>query len=216
MTTFDRRQVLRAGLWAGGAGLAGLWARQAHALTVTPQQTEGPFYPRAAPREIDADLTWVAGQNEPALGVPTRVFGRVLSEDGRPMTGVKVEIWQCDIHGYYHYLGAPPHGADPNFQGYGQTTTRADAGYDFRTIRPVAYGGRTPHIHFAVSGDGFRRLTTQMYVAGEAKNARDGILNRVRDPEQRAALIVPLDPHETEPGALSGRFDLVLGRTLFE
>jgi protocatechuate 3,4-dioxygenase beta subunit len=81
----------------------------------------------------------------------------------------------------------------------------------FRTIRPVAYPGRAPHIHFAVSGPGMERLTTQMYVAGEVLNARDGILNRVRDPMARARLIVVLEPAaEVEPGALAGRFDIVL------
>lgn len=213
MMTLDRRQVVRGGIWLAGLGLAVPGA--AAALTATPRQTEGPFYPREVPRESDADLTWVSGQSAPALGTVTEVSGRVLSEDGRPMTGVRVEIWQCDVHGRYHYLRALPPGADPNFQGYGETVTDGDAAYAFRTIRPVPYGGRTPHIHFAVSGPGFRRLTTQMYVEGEPMNARDGILARVRDPAQRAALIVPLRPHGTKPDALAGRFDLVLGRTLF-
>jgi protocatechuate 3,4-dioxygenase beta subunit len=215
MVTFDRRQIMRTGLWAASLGLAGLSVRHAHALTATPAQTEGPFYPREVPRESDADLTWVNGQTASALGTVTEVSGRVLSEDGRAMTGVRVEIWQCDVHGRYHYLRTLPAGADPNFQGYGETVTDGDAAYAFRTIRPVPYGGRTPHIHFAVSGPGFRRLTTQMYVEGEPMNDRDGILGRVRDPGQRAALIVPLHPHGTKPGALVGRFDLVLGQTLF-
>jgi protocatechuate 3,4-dioxygenase beta subunit len=87
----------------------------------------------------------------------------------------------------------------------------ADAAFRFRTIKPVPYPGRAPHIHFAISGPGIERLTTQMYVAGEPANARDGILGRVRDAAARARLIVPLEPApEMEPGALAGRFDIVL------
>jgi protocatechuate 3,4-dioxygenase beta subunit len=69
-----------------------------------------------------------------------------------------------------------------------------DGGYRFRTIRPVAYPGRTPHIHFAISPPGGGRLVTQMYVAGEPLNARDPVLNEIRDPAARARVTVPLEP----------------------
>ena len=92
-----------------------------------------------------------------------------------------------------------------------------EGAYRFRSIRPVSYPGRTPHIHFAVSGPGFERLTTQMYLAGEPQNARDGLYNRIRDEAARASVTVALtEAPQGEPGALVGRFDLVLGRTLFE
>src|SRR4051794_25044223 len=48
----------------------------------------------------------------------------------------------------------------------------------FLTIRPVPYPGRTPHIHFAVSGRGFARFITQMYVAGESGNDTGPALSR--------------------------------------
>ena len=211
-----RRRILRGGLALGGltaaGGTFGTLARAA--LVATPRQTEGPFYPRKIPLDSDADLVQVAGREAPATGTVTHVFGRVLAEDGRPMTGVTVEIWQCDAFGHYHYTGSLPRGGDPGFQGYGQSVTKADASYRFRTIKPVPYTWRTPHIHFAVSGPGMHRLTTQMYVAGEPKNENDSILNRVRNPAQRAALIVPLAPSDLEEGALAGRFDIVLGRNL--
>ncbi len=200
-----------------GMGLLG-WAAArpaSAALVATPRQTPGPFYPRQVPLESDSDLVRIAGRQGPAAGTVTHVFGRVLAEDGRPMAGARVEIWQCDAFGHYHHVGDSRAGVDPNFQGYGQTSLGTDAAYRFRTIRPVPYGSRTPHIHFAVSGPGFRRLTTQMYVAGEAMNARDGILRRVTDPAHRAALIVPLKASEMEAGALDARFDIVLGRNLF-
>ena len=213
----SRRSLLRTGLCFGGLGVAGLMLNKGAMATLvaTPRQSEGPFYPRVIPNDSDADLVQVAGSTEWASGTVTHVFGRVLSEDGRPMTGVRVEIWQCDAFGHYHYDRDMPQGADPHFQGYGQMTTGQEAAYRFRTIRPVPYSWRTPHIHFAVSGQGFRRLTTQMYLAGEPLNETDAILNRVRDPAQRAALIVALKPSGTEESSLSAQFDLILGRNLF-
>jgi protocatechuate 3,4-dioxygenase beta subunit len=101
---------------------------------------------------------------------------------------------------------------DPNFQGYGTTSSGDDGGYRFRTIRPVAYPGRTPHVHFAISPPGGGRLVTQMYVAGETSNERDPILNAIRDPAARARVVVPLEPaSQIEAGALAGTFDIVLG-----
>ena len=51
----------------------------------------------------------------------------------------------------------------------------ADGRYRFRTIKPVPYPGRTPHIHFTVVANGERRLPSQMFIEGEPGNARDGI-----------------------------------------
>jgi protocatechuate 3,4-dioxygenase beta subunit len=122
-----------------------------------------------------------------------------------------VEIWQCDANGRYHHLAdrrdAP---LDDGFQGYGQYVTGTDGGYRFRTIRPVRYPGRTPHIHFKLSGSGFGGLTTQMYVAGEPRNARDGVLNRIPDEQQRAAVIVEFLPDTLGGAELEARFDIVL------
>jgi protocatechuate 3,4-dioxygenase beta subunit len=101
---------------------------------------------------------------------------------------------------------------DPNFRGYGTTSSGDDGGYRFRTIRPVAYPGRTPHVHFAISPPGGGRLVTQMYVAGESTNERDPVLNEIRDQVARARVVVPLEPaSQIETGALAGTFDIVLG-----
>ncbi len=204
-----RRRVLAVGLAAGvGAVLPG---GVSAALLPTPRQSTGPFYPLRLPLDSDADLVQVEGRDRAAAGTVTHVFGRVLDLSGRPVAGARVEIWQCDAFGYYHHPRDRGGQADPNFQGYGRTVVGEDAAFRFRTIRPVPYPGRTPHIHFAISGPGIERLTTQMYVAGEPLNAHDGLLNRVRDPAARARLIVPLEPApEVEPGALAGRFDIVL------
>lgn len=104
-------------------------------------------------------------------------------------------------------------GADSNFQGYGVAVTGADGAYRFRTILPVAYPGRTPHIHVAVEANGFPRLITQMYLAGHAQNDRDSVLSSVRDPTARAGLMVGFRPApELEPAALRGVFEIVLAK----
>jgi len=206
-----RRRALAAG--ASLAALALGDPAAAARLIATPAQTEGPFYPLTLPLDRDNDLVKVAGQPGLAKGTITHVFGQVLDPGGRPMKDARVEIWQCDAQGHYHHPGDRRGQADPAFQGYGQTLSAADGAYRFRTIRPVAYPGRTPHIHFKVKAPGTPELTTQMYVAGEPGNARDMVLNQIRDPEARARVIVALEPAAgLEASALQGRFDIVLSR----
>lgn len=207
-TQASRRRLLAAAM-LGSAALA-LPRGAAAALLPTPRQMEGPFYPPIPPLDADADLLTVAGRSERAQGTPTHVLGRVLDADERPIAGARIEIWQCDAFGVYHHPRSPGT-ADPNFQGFGAALADADGAFRFRTIRPVPYLGRTPHIHFAVLPPGGERFVTQMYVAGEPQNDRDLLLSRVRDEAERARLIVPLVPAEgLEAGALIGRFDIVL------
>jgi protocatechuate 3,4-dioxygenase beta subunit len=208
-TILSRRQALVAG--ASLAALALSNPAAAARLVGTPAQTEGPFYPLTLPLDRDNDLVQVAGQAKQAKGTIAHVFGRVLDIDGKPVTGAKVEIWQCDADGHYHHPGDRRGSADPAFQGFGQTLTVADGAYRFRTIRPVSYPGRTPHIHVKVAAPGAPLLTTQMYVAGEPGNDRDFVLNAIRNPVARARVIVALEPAAgLEAGALQGRFDIVL------
>src|SRR6266404_2900768 len=213
LSMMPRRRML-GGFVASAAGFSLSRLSVAAVLPPTPAQTAGPFYPLALPDDSDNDLIHIAGRDGTARGTVTYISGRVLDPDGHPVSGARVEIWQCDANGRYHYVRDDHAGPrlDDNFQGYGQTATDETGGYRFVTIRPVSYPGRTPHIHFAVSGLGLPRLVTQMYVAGEPQNERDGVLMNVRDPAARSRLIVPLRPApEAEKGALTGAFDIVLG-----
>lgn len=160
---------------AGAAAVAPLMATPAlaHDHPPTPRLTEGPFYPNTLPSDIDADLTRVEGRAAVAQGTILDVGGRVMDRAGRPRAGARVEIWQCDATGSYHHVGGIV--GDENFQGFGFTTTDAEGRYAFRTIKPVPYPGRTPHIHFTVLESNRRRLTSQMFIEGEARNARDGL-----------------------------------------
>ena len=206
----------RRGLLISGLALSGLAAASragAGLLVATPQQTAGPFYPTKLPLDADNDLVRVKGRPSQAMGEVIHVFGRILDPDGRPLEGARVEIWQCDATGRYHHPRDRGGRADPNFQGFGAMEPAADGAFRFRTIKPVPYPGRAPHIHFAVRAPGTARFTTQMYVKGHPLNARDGILNSVRDPQARANLIVDLQPApELETGSLAGNFDIVLGQ----
>jgi protocatechuate 3,4-dioxygenase beta subunit len=206
------RRTLVVGAAVGAAGL--VWRRPTWAadLVATPGQTEGPFYPVEFPSDVDSDLVRVTGQAARALGQVTLISGRVTDTRGQPKRGAVVEIWQCDANGVYRHPRAPGQGRiDHAFQGYGRTQVDEQGGYRFRTIRPVPYPGRTPHIHFAVHVPGQGRLVTQMYIEGEPLNARDGLLNGIRDPRARRSVIVDLMPApEAEPGALRGRFDIVV------
>lgn len=208
-SSLSRRRFLA----AAGVALSGLRPALAGDLAPTPAQTAGPFYPSALPADLDYDLVRVTGMDADALGTVAHVRGRVLDRLGRPLAGALLEIWQCDANGRYLHPGdAGEQPRDPRFQGYGRTVADAGGGYRFRTIRPVPYGGRTPHIHFAVAAPGGRRLVTQMYVAGEPRNETDFVLNRVGDSALRALVVVALAPApDIEPGALAGTFDIVLG-----
>jgi protocatechuate 3,4-dioxygenase beta subunit len=181
-------------------------------LIVTPGQTEGPFYPVKFPADMDADLVRVKGQAAQAVGQVTHISGRILDRQGEIVRGAMVEIWQCDAQGIYNHPGdSGQKRHDAAFQGYGRIEVDAAGRYAFRTIRPVAYPGRTPHIHFKVHAPGIGRLTTQMYVAGEPQNARDGVLRSIRDAKARESVIVPLvAAGDVEQGALKGTFDIVL------
>ena len=92
------------------------------------------------------------------------------------------------------------------FQGFGRVQAGADGRYAFRTIKPVPYPGRTPHIHFKVKLGSRELLTTQMYIAGEKSNERDSVTRRLSE-AQRAQLEVAFTPGKE---GLDAQFPLVV------
>jgi len=182
-------------------------------LIATPAQTEGPFYPTAFPADSDNDLVQVRGQPARAMGTVLHLQGRVLDASGKPMTGAIVEIWQCDWQGLYDHPRQPGRERrDSAFQGYGKVATDTDSRYGFRTLKPVAYPGRTPHIHLKVATSDGRQLTTQFYLAGDPLNERDFVYREaMRDPRRRARLDMRLEPaNGLEAGAFATTMDIVI------
>ena len=163
------------------AGSAAALALPSLARAALPAMTEGPFYPSTAwrSRELDwdADLTRVSRSHSSeaprAAGEWLDLGGSVVDAHGRAIDGAEIEIWQCDVHGSYRHPRGAGARVDAAFQGFGSTRSDAKGLYRFRTIRPAPYPGRTPHIHVRLRHPAFGELTSQLFVAGEAGNARD-------------------------------------------
>jgi protocatechuate 3,4-dioxygenase beta subunit len=208
------RRTLLGGLAASAAyfTVPGAFAED---LVRTPSQTEGPFYPDKLPLDTDNDLIVINDSLKPSVGEITWLSGRILGLNGTPLKNAVVEIWQCDHHGAYLHSGTTnAEKRDSNFQGFGRFLTGSTGEYLFRTIKPVPYPGRTPHIHFQVKVQGQEEFTTQCYVKDHPNNARDGILNSIRDPKAKASILVDFAPVKgSKAGELAAKFDIVLGFT---
>ena len=212
----NRRRFMQ-GVAIGAAAFAtpGLFAEE---LIQTPSVGEGPFYPDKLPLDTDNDLLIINDSITPAVGEITHLTGKILGASGAPIRNAFVEIWQVDSKGAYIHSGsANRQESDKNFQGYGRFLTDSKGQYYFRTIKPVQYPGRTPHIHVAVSKNGQRVFTTQMLINGDPANERDGLFRNVRDAEARKTILVDFKPIKgSKIGELAANFDIVLGRTVQE
>lgn len=185
----------------------------AEELTRTPSQTEGPFYPDKLPLDTDNDLLIINSDITPAVGTVTHLHGKVMDVRGNPVRNAMVEIWQVDNNAAYLHTGSGnKNKRDAHFQGFGRFLTGAKGEYYFRTIKPVPYPGRTPHIHVKVRKADKTLLVTQCYIKGEERNAKDGIYRAIRDPRQSAAVTIAFDPLPgSRIGELVANFDIVLG-----
>ena len=204
-----RRKLMLAMSGLIAAGASGAVA----ALIPTPRQTAGPFYPETLPLDDDNNLTEVAGRTGKAKGIISDVSGRIMDINGRPLRDLRIEIWQCDANGRYrHPLENASRSLDENFQGHGFTITNAEGLYRFRTIRPVPYPGRAPHIHVAVFPADEQPFITQLYIAGEQRNDTDFLYNYI--PSDKRHLVTAKFEASTMPGAdRQASFDIILNRT---
>jgi protocatechuate 3,4-dioxygenase beta subunit len=210
----SRREFLRGVVATAAIISLPRWAF-AEELLRTPRQTEGPFYPDHLPLDTDNDLIIVNDSLTPAVGQITHLTGKILDAKGEPIRNALIEIWQADGNGVYlHSQSGNASHRDGNFQGYGKFLTGKNGEYYFRTIKPVPYPGRTPHIHFAITGKGMEKFTTQCYVNGEKRNTSDFVLQGIEDQKQRDAVQVPFTPMEkSKINELEAQFDIVLGFT---
>jgi protocatechuate 3,4-dioxygenase beta subunit len=217
-TLQGRRRFLQSIILSAAAfSTRGAFAQQ---LVETAPLTEGPFYPDQMPLDTDNDLLIINDAITPAVGEITHLTGKVLSASGEPVRNAFVEIWQADgKSSYHHSQGRSPKGYDPNFQGYGRFLTDSKGRYYFRTIKPVPYSigdvFRTPHIHVAISRNGRRVFTTQLFIRGHKDNARDFLFNKIGEPRARETVLVDFKPvQESRIGELTANFDIIPGSTL--
>ena len=204
-----KRRLIR-GL-AGMIGVAGA-APALAALQPTPRQTQGPFYPRPADLydDRDNDLVKIEGVVKQAGGEILHLSGQVKDRKGNILRNARVEIWQCDVNGRYLHGRdwSLTRRRDAAFQGYGETRTDDGGMFRFRTIKPVPYPGRTPHIHAKIhhpqSGS---VLTTQFYIAGDKGNSRDGLFLRLANSERKS---LSMDLQKADNDEWRTRIDVVL------
>jgi len=156
----------------------------------TGEATIGPFFP---PRYVDAganDLTLLEGRK--VSGEVIEIRGSVVQEDGTALENLIVEIWQPDAGGIFRHPADPRHAqADPDFLGWGRAATDARGNYRFKTIRPGAPEGRTPHVNFMVMFSGLMRiLKTTMFF----EDGKDPVLLAV--PAARRSLLIAKGQYE--------------------
>jgi catechol 1,2-dioxygenase len=159
----------------------------------------GPFHVAGAPPKAMGDTISLDGK-----GYATHVSGRVLDQDGNPIAGALLDVWQTSSEGAYDVQDP----AQPEMNLRGLFTTSADGRFFFRTVKPAAYSiptdgpvgrmlvalGRHPmrpaHIHFIIGAPGFEPVTTHMFVAGDNYLDSDAVFG-VKD-----SLIVPFVEHD--------------------
>ena len=177
---------------------------------------KGHSYPDKLPLDTDNDLLILNDSITPAVGEVTYLSGRILGPNGLPIRGATIEIWQCDANGVYLHSGSfgGHEKQDKNFQGYGRFLTAGSGEYLFRSIKPVPYTGRCPHIHAKVRVNGRELLTTQVYIKGHPGNEKDMLYSRIRDEKARESVTVDFAPLAGAPaGVLAAKWDIVLGAT---
>jgi protocatechuate 3,4-dioxygenase, beta subunit len=213
----NRRLFLTSAAIAATSPLWTVRGAFAEELTKTPDQTEGPFYPNKLPLDTDNDLIVINDGITPGIGEITHLTGKVLDAKGNPLKNAVVEIWQCDANGVYLHTddsGPKKDKQDKNFQGFGRFATGSTGEYYFRTIKPVPYSFRTPHIHFKVKQGRKSLLNTQLYIKGHANNEKDGIWKGLKDAKQRDAVTVEFAKLKgSKIGELTAHFVIVLGVT---
>lgn len=199
-------------------------------LDGTLSEITGPIFGQNILSEFDNDLIHnFAKPGESAIGPRIIVYGKVLDERGKGVSGALLELWQANAGGRYRHKRegyiAP---LDPNFGGCGRTITGEDGSYAFRTIQPGPYpwpngpnDWRPAHIHFSIFGHGFaQRLITQMYFEGDPMIWQCPIVRTIPDRAATERLVAALDMEATIPmDARAYKFDIVLrGRrsSLFE
>lgn len=153
-----RRIVLKAMVAGSVLGVGSAVADETFPLTQ--RDAEGPFYPVE-----DIPVTESLFISPDALGDPLNFSGVISDRDGHRLHNMRIEIWQCDANRSYNHP-ADNGKRDAAFRGYAAQYSDTGGRFAFRTIVPVAYAGRPPHIHVKLWRDTQELLTTQVYLEG--------------------------------------------------
>jgi len=127
--------------------------------TITPQQTEGPYYKEDSPEQ---NVLYESGM----AGTRLLVVGYVLDADCQPIPGAWLDFWQADASGEYDNAG---------YTLRGHQFTDEQGRYFLETVVPGEYPGRTQHIHVKAQAPGGQIVTSQLYFPGSAGNTTDRI-----------------------------------------
>jgi protocatechuate 3,4-dioxygenase beta subunit len=185
------------------------WRNPAQPLVKRPPtltELTGPLEPGRRVQLLGGDIAGHGAAQ--AAGQLIHLKLRVLDEDGAPVGGAMVEIWQANAAGRYVHPNDDDHAPlDANFYGAARLVTDESGSFTLRTVKPGAYPvptrdgwWRPPHIHFSVFGKVWlSRLVTQMYFPGEPLNGQDRILNAVPDAGARERLVARYVPPTGDP-----------------
>ncbi len=215
MKDLSRRKYLKNSVLSIGSLFLVNKTTSASSCSLTPSQTEGPFYPVFEQFDKDSDLTRVAGRTLGARGEVVVLMGVVSDNNCRPVKNALVEIWQACDTGKYNHPGDPnPAELDPNFQYWGRTLTNDKGEYSFKTVRPGHYHAtanwvRPAHIHLKVHRRGYEELTTQVYFSDDKYNKNDRILQSLSK-EERESVIVNFKKKPFSNDLKYGKFDITV------
>ena len=177
-------------------------------LIRTPWQGEGPFYPDRIPEDTDNDLVKNGNSTIEAGGKILNLSGSLVNRDSKPIKGMTAEIWQTDMNGVYLHTGSFGRKMrDDQFQGFGRSITDRNGHFFFRTIIPVEYPARTPHIHLKLWNERENVLTTQLYIQGHSLNKEDFLFKRMNIAEQKinSMKILPAQTNDSTESVTSVR-----------
>ena len=147
----------------------------AEALAPLAAQTEGPFYPDQLPLDTDNDLIIVNDNLTPAVGEITHLSGKLLDANGNPFEMRWSKSGRSTATASTCTRATSTRQARRQLPRLRPVPHRCTGEYYFRTVKPVPYPGRTPHIHFKIKRPGEQRIHHAVLHQGPPQNERDGI-----------------------------------------